>query len=68
MTERCEDRDKNHAVQVAETTTNFNEVIQEAGGKISQQILDMPVKVFIATIAAQNGIRFTYEKPPCEIK
>jgi len=37
--------------------------IQDAGGMITEDVLDISVFEFIDTIAGQNGIRFCFVKP-----
>lgn len=37
--------------------------ISDAGGSISSEIGNMTLKEFICKVAAQNNIRFVYEKP-----
>lgn len=43
-------------------TASLTIAIQEAGGRISTEMLDMTVREFIANVAAQNGIRFIHKK------
>lgn len=47
---------------VADCTMSLTEAVQDAGGRISSKLLDMSVRDFIATVAAQNRIRFICEK------
>ena len=48
---------------VSDCTLSFAEAIQQAGGTISDRMLDMSVREFIATVGAQNNIKFVFVKP-----
>lgn len=40
--------------------------VDEAGGRMHQDMLDRPLRDFISSVAGPNGIRFTYVKPASE--
>jgi hypothetical protein len=46
---------------VVDCTLSFTRAVQQAGGEISDRILDMSVREFISNVASQNGIRFIYD-------
>ena len=46
--------------EVVDCTTTLMQAVQEAGGTVNGEILNMSVSEFIATVAAQNHIRFAY--------
>ena len=48
--------------KVMKTTTMLMKAIQESGGTVGDNILDMTVAEFIAEVAAPNNIEFRYKK------
>lgn len=48
---------------VAECTLSLGQAMQEAGGTVSESLLDMTLRDFIVTCAGQNHIRFVFKKP-----
>ncbi len=50
-------------IKKAVTNCSFSlaEAIQQAGGTVSDRMLDMTVREFIADVAGQNGIRFVHK-------
>ena len=48
--------------KVADCTFSLAMAIQEAGGSLNEDVLDMSVRDFISQYG-QNNIRFCFEKP-----
>ena len=57
------DRETRIRSDVMDCTLSLSEAVQQAGGAISDRLLDMSVREFIATVAGQNHIRFVYARP-----
>lgn len=55
-------RDKIKA-DVTDCTMSLAIAVQQAGGGLSDRILNMSVREFISTVAGQNNIRFTFVPP-----
>lgn len=50
-------------IEAADCALSLFHAIDEAGGSVSSNWLDMTLREFIAASAAQNHIRFVFEKP-----
>lgn len=62
---RRKKREDDHLLKIAECTLSLSRAIQEAGGAISEGLLDMTLGEFITRVAGQNSITFTFN---CEGK
>ena len=52
--------------EAVECVNSLNKAMQDAGGSIpdAKRLEEMSLMEFITTVAAQNHIRFCYERPP----
>jgi hypothetical protein len=49
-----------------EITMSFAAAVQQAGGKVDETWLDMPLRDVLATLAT-NGVRFAYREKTVEL-
>lgn len=50
----------------ADCTWSLARAVQDAGGALQEDTLDMTLREFIASVAGQNNIRFVYVGPKKE--
>lgn len=48
---------------IMECTWSLASAVQEAGGRLRPDMMDMSLREFISTVAGQNYIRFVYTPP-----